>query len=339
MKNNTRGNRKGPFQLSTLALAVSMGIAGAASADTLSIQGSWLDFEPGRDARTYAIECFDCDDTSNIKGFPYSEHESNFTDNLSGAFKWTHELDGRGLWGTDDFAIGGSYFKDDTKTNRFGSFDSINVVGTPYGTLDSSSGDDPSSNKDEAWFATGDVEFGWNRQHGDADVRYFVGLRTEYMEYERDAMQYLSSSNIYNGEEKSEFFGIGPRIGVSIKQPVGASKKFAVIGSVSGGIMYGHLERNFNVKADTDAKDDLPDDSGKKWVPFADAEVGLSYQINDATSLVLGYQVGYQDNIIALSSVCTDDYDDDVKPYNDSCGNDLSSAMTHGAYLRAVFEF
>ncbi|MEH6503413.1 MAG: Lpg1974 family pore-forming outer membrane protein [Cycloclasticus sp.] len=335
-----RRNSGAPFALSALALAVSMGVAGAASADTLSVQGSWLDFKPGDDARTYAIECTDCSDTSNIKAFPNKDYESKFEDTFSASFKWTHELSGRGLWGSDDIAIGGGFFTEETETTTMiANYQAGGNIGTPYGTIDSSSTGANGKNQDEVWFATGDIELGWNRQHGNSDVRYHVGLRTQFMEYERNAIQDLSSSNVYNGEETSEFFGIGPRVGVSIKKPLGTSKNIALIGSVSGGVMYGKLKRDFSVTADTDAVDDLRDRSSREWVPFMDAEAGFAYNIEEGISLELGYTASYQDDIILLGSVCTDDYYDDVKPYNPSCGDDESSAITHGPFLRMTAEF
>lgn len=330
-----------PFTLSAVALAVSVSISGAAYADSFTIQGTSLDFVPGDDAKVYALECTGCSDPSNIKAFPTKEHETNFDENTAISFMWIHNNDDgdSGILGADDFGIGGSFSNYESSTNSFVASDSGRTIGTPYGTLDSSSAGVSGNNKDDAMFATGDLELGWNRHHGNADVRLFAGLRTEYMEYEREAVQDLSSSHTYNGRETSEFFGAGPRVGASIKKPVGSSKNFAVIAGLSGGVMYGKLERDFKLTSDTDHRDGYENLSENVWVPFADAEAGFAFQVEEGISLEVGYQAGLQRNILQLSQVCTDDYADDVKPFNSSCEDKKSNVITHGAFLRVTAEF
>ncbi|PHS71821.1 MAG: hypothetical protein COB22_06510 [Cycloclasticus sp.] len=334
--------KRAPFALSGIALAVSMGISGVASADTLSIQGSWLDFQAGKDARTNAISCesVNCESTSNIENYPTQNHESNFDDTFSGSFKWTHDMNGKGLWGTDDIAIAGSYFRDKSDTTNLdvsqGGSTSARVFGTGFVPVDSSTAD-ISSVQDDAWFVTGDVELGWNHKEGDADVRLFAGIRVAATEYERNATHNVNaSSDLFDGEEKSKFFGLGPRIGASIKQPIGNSN-LALTAAISGGVLFGKLEREYDVSSDTDDGSSYNDKSSNEWVPFTDAEAALAYQINDNASIEFGYQYNYQDNVILLGSVCTDS-DDGPKPSNSSCSDDKSHAETHGPFIRLTFE-
>lgn len=350
MKNNTGGSSRVPFQLSTLALAVSMGIAGAASADTLSIQGSWLDFEAGKDARTHAISCDTpaCED-SNIKSYPTEKHESDFDNSFSGAFKWTHETNGNGLWGSNDLAIGGSFFKDESSKDNLdttqGGSTSARTYGTGFGVVDSSTAD-ISSVQDDVWYVTGDVEFGWNSKQGDADVRTFIGARFAVLEYERNATHNFPRGSEttdqwnFDGEEKSKFIGVGPRVGASIKQPIAGSKNLAVTAAISGGVLFGNLEREYHVSSYTNPGGGALDDKrSREFVPFADVEAALSYQINDGLFVEAGYQYSYQDDIILLGSVCTDASIDDAKPDNSSCGDDKSNAQSHGPFLRVTFPF
>jgi hypothetical protein len=140
------------------------------------------------------------------------------------------------------------------------------------------------------------------------------------------------SSILYDGKETSKFYGIGPRVGISAKHHLSAVKNLAVTASVSGGALYGKLDRDFSVSSDTALGGSYNDISGHEWVPFADAELGLAYHVKEAV-FEAGYQFSYQDDAILLGSVCTD-LTQGVKPSNTTCGDDKSSAETSGPFVR-----
>jgi hypothetical protein len=333
----------------TAIVTVSTGsaIAGGATPETMSvnlfqIQGSWTNFEPSKSARRYALECIDCDDTTNIADEDFViSHESDFQD-MTGAMKFFNVLSP-----VNDMAFGLSGGMFTTETNRFApSYTNDGSIGTPYGTVDSSSSGDGASNQDKANFLTGDFEYGWRNSSAsqtlgldNLNTRWFVGARAEILNWKRTAVQDLSSSNLYAGDEKSEFFGIGPRIGGSFDQPLGATKRFGLFGGLSGGAMYGRREQSFSLSSASTADGDLPGDSDTVVVPFLDAEIGVTAYVNEGITLQFGYQAGFTSGIIRNATVCTDNNADDVKPYNDSCGDKSSDTLTHGAVIRLTGTF
>ena len=304
--------------------------------DMLSVQGSWMNFIPSKAARQYALECVDCSSTDDdISAADFTEsHESVFQD-FSGAIKYYHDLGD-----STDIAFGltGGMFS--TDTNRFSPLYGLDgEIGTPYGTVDSSSTGIGATNKDSANFLTGDFEYGWRNSGGSMNTRLFIGARSEMLNWKRTAMQDLSSSNSYAGTEKSEFLGIGPRIGGSFDMPLGSSESFGLFGGLSGGVMVGSLEQKFNLDSSSTAYGDIDDYSKAVAVPFADVEMGVSAHLTEGITFQFGYQAGFASGILRTATVCTDDDVDDVKPYNDSCGDERSDVLTHGAFIRLSGNF
>lgn len=333
----------------TAIVTVSAGsaIAGGSTPETMTvnlfqIQGSWTNFEPSKSARRYALACIDCDDTTDISSEDDVLSYESESQDMTGMMKYFHVLSAENDMA---FAVSGGMFS--TVTNHFSaSYTNDVVVGTPYGTLDSSSYSDSANNQDKANYITGDFEYGW-RNSGPAqtlgldslNTRWFVGARAEVLNWKRTALQDLSSSNLYAGEEKSEFYGIGPRIGGSFDKPLGSTKRFGLFGGVSGGAMIGHRSQRFSVTSSSTAYGDLPDNSRTVVVPFVDAEIGVSAYLSEGISLQFGYQAGFASGIIRNATVCTDDNADDVKPYNESCGNTSSDTLVHGAIIRLTGTF
>jgi hypothetical protein len=299
--------------------------------DKFSLTGGYSYWIPDDDANVYAIQCFDCSDVSNILAFPHEEFESDLS-NVVGGIKWTREF------GTNDFALGFNYglFQSEKATLITSDNGGTDVeFGTPYGTLDSSSTNVNGTNEDSAMFFMGDFEYGWRMQGAaNSNIRLFAGVRAEYLNWEREAFQDLSSSNSFNGTEDSTFYGAGPRVGASFEFPISSSNNISLFGGLSGGFMYGKLERDWDLLPDTTDAADYREVSEGQFVPFGDAELGFGYIVARDIQLQLGYQAGYQSDVLHTATVCTDDFEDDVKPNNDSCGDADSGVLNHGPFLR-----
>lgn len=310
--------------------------------DMLSIQGSWLNFQPSTSARRYALECVDCSDTDNIAGANFVlSHESDFQD-MSGTLKYYNVLNS-----SNDMAFGLTGGMFETEIHRLiPLYQQDGNIGTPYGTVDSSSTNVGGTNQDKAKFLTGDFEYGW-RETGKSNGsgfdqlnrRFFVGARAQFLNWKRTAAQDLSSSNVYAGEEKSEFYGIGPRVGGSFDYPLGTTKRLGLFGSLSGGAMLGRRKQSFSLDSSSTAFEDLHGDSSTIVAPFVDADIGISAYLNEGVTIQFGYQVGFEANVLRTATVCTDDYDDDVAPYNESCGTSSGDVLTHGAVIRLTGTF
>jgi len=53
----------------------------------------------------------------------------------------------------------------------------------------------------------------------------------------------------------------------------------------------------------------------------------------------MGYSVGFASNILRTATVCTDDNQDDVKPFNTSCHDENANVLTHGATITLIGTF
>lgn len=300
--------------------------------DIFSVQAGYSYWIPDDDAREYAIQCFDCSDTSNILGYPTEERESNLS-NLVGGIKWTREF------GRNDFALGFNFGFFKTDINQITALDE-DEIGTPYGTVDSSSSNAGATNQDSAMFFMGDFEYGWHRNGpANSNVRLFAGIRAEYLNWEREANQNLSSSQWFVGDEDSVFYGLGPRLGLSFDKPISSSKRISLFGAISGGFLVGKLERDWDLNGVTDEAARYRDEDKVQFVPFGESELGFGYIVANDIQLQLGYQAGYQHDILHTATVCTDDFDDDVKPDNTSCGDEDSGVLNHGPFMRFNWYF
>lgn len=294
--------------------------------DKLSITGGYTWGVPGDAANVFAIQCFGCSDTRFISSrASVDERESNLS-NFVGGIKWTREFR------TYDFAFGfnAGYLTDTLYTL---SASDSNPLGTPYGTLDSSSGGASGTSEDTTLFFTGDAEYGWHLG-GPNNIRLHAGLRVEYLDWERTANQDLSSSADYEGIESSTFFGIGPRVGASFERSVNTSGNLSVFGGISGGFLYGSRDHEVEVSANTNGNyTTLGDET--ELIPFGDAEAGLGYLIGPDAQIQIGYQGAYQQDILDTYTVCTNDFADASRGQgNKSCGNGESDYWMHGPFLR-----
>jgi len=295
----------------------------------------FMNFVPEKSARQYGLECVDCSDTTDIRtGSFVQSHETDFRD-MAGEVKFFQPLSSR----TDiAFGIAGGMFDPDV-VRMLPLYQQDGNIGTPYGTLDSSSTNAGGTNDDEANFLSGDFEYGWRETGPSWNTRLFVGARAEMLNWKRTAMQDLSSSNLYVGTEESRFLGIGPRVGGSFDMPLGSSNNFGLFGGLSGGVLVGRRKHEFNLDSSSTAFGDLNDSSKTVAVPFVNAEVGVSANVADGITLRMGYSVGFASNILRTATVCTDDNDDDVNPYNDSCHDGNASVLTHGATITLLGNF
>jgi len=303
--------------------------AGKAYRDKLSVWGGWSDFVPDDDANVYAVVGGGTSDLAT------EELKSDLTD-YAGGIRWVREFD------TYDYAFGfnfGGNFNGERSTFGTGSLSTGDPLSfsTPYGNSDSSSDseDNLAMNEDSAMFFTGDVEYGWLRG-GPNNIRLFAGVRAEFLEWEREGLQQLSSTvEVYDGTETSTFWGIGPRIGASFDRPINTSGNLSVFGSLSGGAMIGSLERDFDIHPDsTLSGGGFTDEDSTEIVPFGDAEFGLGYIVEQDIQIQFGFMAGYQHDVLFTASVCHPEDGDNKADDPEDCPDNESSVWTYGPFMR-----
>jgi len=333
------------FTVSAVGTAVAMALALPASADTLSVTGSFTQYLDDDD-RAYAEECAECNsDTNPIRGNPVT---FDSLDGFSGEIKWNRELgkDG-GPMGADDFGVGIAFSHSSTDTERLPhAYDGGWGAATPYGTLQSS--DELGLNQFEDSMTTfrADIEYGWDKG-GNSNVRMFAGLRALYTNYERDVTSLsLSSEYTFEGTESSTYWGIGPRVGLSFDSPMGSSQNFSIVGSAAGGFLIGERSHETDPTGSTDSPEyySTQDEDDTEFVAFAEGELGFGYLVEKGIQIQTGWQAAYTGDVVSLYGMCRDPDEDEARstgtPAAVGCDGTVdSSVITHGPFLRFIAEF
>lgn len=153
-------------------------------------------------------------------------------------------------------------------------------------------------------FETMDFEVGYTPEvDSGVNVRLFGGLRGIHYQDSQDKIGDISASvsgggSISGGSGSitygidTEFFGVGPRVGIGLSSRIGDSM-FGISGELAGAAMYG-ISRSTATVVVTDFSSGPGDtnqtQSAEEWgmVYDIEASLGLDLYISDATTLTLG---------------------------------------------------
>jgi len=148
-------------------------------------------------------------------------------------------------------------------------------------------------------FETGDFEVGYRPELGnDLKVRLFAGVRALHFTENMDKSGTSSgiSSGFFQSSTSAEFFGAGPRVGVSIAKRFDGSN-FGLSGSLAGAVIVGRQTTTTSYLESIGGPSELPGASETKTVVDVEGNLGLDYYLNDLTTLTVGYHAENLTNI------------------------------------------
>jgi hypothetical protein len=162
-------------------------------------------------------------------------------------------------------------------------------------------------------FSFGTLDFDIGRTMHTAptmDIRVFGGLRAAWLDYVggENINDYYYSGDDYKlaqyGEQfKSQFFGVGPDLGVEGNWYLNPARTWSLFGSASGAIFFG--QRNSSASEwDQETSFDPPYSTGKVIIDSVStsgfdtvgeltATLGLTFQLSASTSISLGDRLDY----------------------------------------------
>lgn len=166
-------------------------------------------------------------------------------------------------------------------------------------------------------FTALDFEMGNSIPAGAADMRWFYGVRalaskaTVSGDLEVDKAG-SGGSGSAEFEEKSEYLGIGPRVGVGFStQPVPGSQlgQFGLSGEIGAALLFGSREDTFTSSFSSGGPTSSFSSSfsERKNVTSLDAQVGVDYYLSDNATISVGYQLQQFWNIDFASDEDNDD--------------------------------
>jgi outer membrane protein OmpA-like peptidoglycan-associated protein len=190
-----------------------------------------------------------------------------------------------------------------------------------------------------------DFEAGYTMPVGNAaSLRFFGGLRFAY--YKQNAkgnvgnLPFASSYHDYNGERKTTYFGVGPRIGANGSVALGEGG-FNLFGGVSFALLVGRLKDRHSFSYDSTGKFypggsfSYTDRRQTRIVPNAEGELGIGYNFN-AGGTTLGLQLGYRAE--AVSGAATTGFVNGwYAAFNKP--KPVGDYLLHGPFLRLVASF
>lgn len=206
-------------------------------------------------------------------------------------------------------------------------------AGTPWGEC--SSEDGVCDMSDDVRFYTGDIEAAYNTARGETEFRWLIGVRAGYFELNRGNPRFpesTSEAGLSDNNERSRFFGVGPRVGGSFSKPINAGRT-SLVGGVSGGVLFGDLKytkTHITINSDTRHEDS---ESDSKAVFFADANLGISHALSDYVTIEVGYGAKFSGNVLRTTTEFTDTSSSSDTTHFDLDRGD-ADFITHGPYIR-----
>jgi hypothetical protein len=180
-------------------------------------------------------------------------------------------------------------------------------------------------------YLTGDLELGYNVRPSDQfDLRVFGGLR---ILSSRDAQDKFGDFTITSGggdfdiKGRSEFLGIGPRVGMDFSSTLGDSG-FGFSGMLATALIFGDLKTKFEFTGTSGGSSisGFSDTSHENETIFnLEAAFGGDFHLSEKSVLTLGYRA---------------EYFKDVR-FSDKIGEsgETPSTLSHGPFLRFTTEF
>jgi len=140
-----------------------------------------------------------------------------------------------------------------------------------------------------------DAELGYHSDPGGMDLRFFGGVRAIYSDNDSGFKTDNTGGGDKSGEYEDEVWAVGPRVGLDLTMPVSDEHRFALVGSVSGSVLFGEREEEEeanNIFGLLGA--DLENSSTESVTVWnVDAMAGVQLAISNNAALTIGYK-GHQ---------------------------------------------
>ncbi|WP_322892165.1 MULTISPECIES: Lpg1974 family pore-forming outer membrane protein [unclassified Yoonia] len=266
---------------STVALAVA-GAQGAVAQSPAMLEGYTLNVQGG-------VGIIDNVWADKVEGESSEEQDKVGADETHGAFMGSLSLTRQTAPGRDmtlGLSLGGS------PDNRY------------ENTFESGGSSFTSISKNELAFAALDFELGTAIPAEIADFRWHYGVRalgtSARLSLGREADK-IGGTVEAEPSLKSEFLGIGPRVGVGFTtQPAAGPNagQYGFFGDIGASILFGDRKDTFGIRVTEDDGSGGVSSSGfsssfseRKTVTSLDAQIGVDYYLSDNSKVSLGYQL------------------------------------------------
>ena len=179
-----------------------------------------------------------------------------------------------------------------------------------------------------------DLEAGYNVGLGNpGHVRAFGGLR--FASFDQDAhlsgeIDVLDFSHDIEADRDVDFWGIGPRVGVSGVFPLGESN-FNVVGGAAAAVLFGERETTDSFSYDSSSYSESDDDF--QIVGNVEADLGVSYTVANNASMNIDIAAGWR--VETWFNVNNTDWNV-IGPLIGEVGSSDGDQLMHGPFLRVT---
>jgi outer membrane protein OmpA-like peptidoglycan-associated protein len=182
--------------------------------------------------------------------------------------------------------------------------------------------------KMKASYWLGDIEVGYNFASGMTGARLFLGAR--YVNFDHKMKQDgFADDDDFSVDYKSEYKGIGPRIGASVSHRFGNSA-FSIFADVSGAVLFGKLKGKYQEQIDESVPDSSIKDKKSRTVWNADGQIGLNWEVAPLVNIGAGYRAEYW-NGVAFKTV------EDQWGSPDLNASGSGDRFMHGPFVRLTY--